>query len=82
MFTWRPLTFDVFRPKLAEKVESHLLEIIGVFGTETAVALELMTHNERPWVEARDGLAASAVGTNAISKVSMRDYYRELGGQG
>lgn len=77
-FQWRPLLVDVQRPALPADVASYLTQIVDVFGTETAVSLELMTHRERPWLEARGGLAADAPSTACISKDTMRTYYREL----
>jgi uncharacterized phage-associated protein len=43
-----------------------------------AVALELMTHRETPWIEARDDLPSGAISAAPISKDSMKDYYRSL----
>jgi uncharacterized phage-associated protein len=78
-FQWKPIVQDIGRPTITTAgVEDHLNEIIDVFGTETAVALELMTHNEQPWIEARGNLPPDANSTNRISKNSMRDYYRSL----
>ncbi len=77
-FSWRPLTVDVTRPDLPEKVQEHLLEIIEEFGAETAVALERMTHREKPWIDARNGLPNGAISDAKISKVAMMDYCRSL----
>jgi len=77
-FQWRPLLVDVQRPALPAEVASYLTQIVDVFGTETAVSLELMTHRERPWLEARGDLAADAASTARISKDTMLTYYREL----
>ncbi|HEY8579643.1 MAG TPA: type II toxin-antitoxin system antitoxin SocA domain-containing protein [Beijerinckiaceae bacterium] len=78
-FKWRPIDLDVATPEgLSPEVRRHLTEIIDVFGSETAVALELMTHREPPWIEARGALAADAPSTAAISKDTMRRYFRFL----
>lgn len=37
--------------------------------------LELLTHNEAPWIEARYGLKPHESSTNVISKEFMKDYY-------
>jgi len=78
---WRALTLDVQAPTLTMSVKDHLLEIVDVFGSESAVALELMTHQEQPWIEARKGLPADAPSSAVISKATMRDYYRSLSGE-
>ena len=78
-FRWQPILEEIGPPKIGdEDVETHLHEIIDVFGTETAVALERITHQEAPWIEARDGLPPDALCTNVITKESIRDYYRSL----
>jgi uncharacterized phage-associated protein len=79
-FQWRPITAEISRPALPEDVRSHLNEIVDVFGTDSAVALELMTHREPPWLEARGDLPPDVPSTNRISKTTMRDYYRSLDG--
>ena len=82
LYRWQPIVSEITRPEIGDKeVESHLYEIIEVFGTETAVALERMTHQEAPWIEARNGLPPDAICTNVISKDSMRTYYRSLSDQ-
>jgi len=42
-----------------------------------AWALERLTHQERPWVEAREGLEPSERCTTRISRRTMRDFYGE-----
>jgi uncharacterized phage-associated protein len=51
------------------------------FGSETAVALELMTHREQPWIEARGGIPMDEPSNAIIAKDTMRNYYRNLGNQ-
>lgn len=78
-FAWRPLTVEVAAPQIAdEAVRLHLESIIEEFGTETAVALERMTHRESPWIDARNGLPNGAASDARISKESMKKYYRDL----
>lgn len=77
-FAWRPITIEVDCPELDDEVENHLLDIIEEFGSETAVALERMTHRETPWIAARDGLPNGAISDAVISKSSMKRYYRDL----
>lgn len=77
-FRWRPITTDVAKPDLPAQIVSHLNEIIDVFGSESAVALELMTHREAPWIAARGNLGPDEICTAVISKQSMAEYYRSL----
>ena len=62
----------------SRKLDNHLERIVDEFGSETPVALELMTHRERPWIEARRGLPSTMPSTNVISKVTMKKFYKQL----
>ena len=77
-YQWKPLLVDVERPELTENIERHLTDIIDVFGVENAVSLELMTHREKPWLDARGTLPPDVPSTAVISKDAMRSFYREL----
>ncbi len=77
-FQWRPIDIDVSRPEISPDIASYLEEIIDVFGCETAVALELMTHREPPWLEARADLPADAGSNAVICKRRMKDYFQSL----
>jgi uncharacterized phage-associated protein len=77
-FKWKPLVVDVEYPSLGLDLTKHLLDIIDIFGVESAVSLELMTHREQPWIEARAGLPADQPSSARISKDTMRSFYRTL----
>jgi uncharacterized phage-associated protein len=78
-YAWRPLTVDIEKPVLQDAgAAAHLVDIVEEFGTETAVALERMTHRERPWIEARHDLPDGAISNSPILKASMKQYYRSL----
>jgi len=77
-FRWHPIEQEIERPVLSEAISAYLNEVVDVFGSETAVALELMTHREPPWLQARGDLAPSEPSSARISKAITRDYYRSL----
>lgn len=78
-YQWRPLDLEVGRPDLAGTgLDLHLIEIVDVFGSESAVSLELMTHRELPWLEARGDLPPDAPSSATISKGTMGSYYSKL----
>lgn len=77
-YKWRPIVEEIPPTGLDGDVATHLNLIIDVFGSETGVALELMTHREKPWVEARGDLAPHEPSRNPISKLTMREYYKAL----
>lgn len=48
------------------------------YGDKSGQWLSDLTHKERPWLEAREGLADGERGTRTISLESMADYYGGL----
>lgn len=79
-YEWRPILEKMIRRPVINprRITKHLSEIVEVFGSETATALELMTHREKPWLTARKGLSPTAPSTALISKQSMKEYYRHM----
>lgn len=77
-FQWRPIDSAIERPNLDKKVTNHLLDIVDLFGSETAVALEIMTHRELPWVEARGELSSTEPSQASISKKTTKKFYRNM----
>lgn len=77
-YRWQPINEAVTRPDLAEDIRDHLDEVIEVFGVESAVALERMTHEEAPWLEARGDTPAHMACNHVISKESMQRFYASL----
>jgi uncharacterized phage-associated protein len=76
---WRPILDDLEKPDFSKRKVKHLYEIIDVFGSETGPALELMTHSEKPWIKARDGLPDDEPCNNYISKKLTKKFYASLG---
>jgi len=76
--SWRPIADEIEAPELPGHVTIHLDEILDVFGVESAIALEAMTHAEEPWREARDSAAPHEPSTATINKETMRRFYRSM----
>ena len=53
----------------------HIDAVLEVYAKYTGAQLESMTHDERPWTEAREGYSPSARCEIEISERTMRDYY-------
>jgi uncharacterized phage-associated protein len=54
--------------------------VVEFYGPKTAQWLSDLTHNERPWREARGTLPPGTRGTQVISLDSMHEYYSGLSG--
>lgn len=75
-WAWKPIEDNPETPDLGEHVSSHLTEMMGVYGTMTAYALELLTHQEDPWKIARGNLPPDESSSAVISQEDMKRFYR------
>jgi len=77
-YRWRPILEEIERPELGARKSKHLCEIVDVFGIETGPALEMMTHQERPWIVARQGIPDDQPCSNFIDKTITKTFYASL----
>lgn len=63
--------------KIPEKTKKLLDNVWNVYGKLDAGYLELLTHSEKPWQEAREGLQNYENSENEISLKSIKDFYLE-----
>ena len=59
-------------------VVDHLEEILDVFGADSAITLEAMTHAEAPWRQARGNVAPDMPSVAKINQDVMKKFYRSL----
>jgi uncharacterized phage-associated protein len=65
--------------KLLSKDHKETIKaVINHYGGKTAQYLSELTHSERPWKDARVGLASTQRGNNVISLEAMAEYYGGL----
>lgn len=76
--SYLPIEDAVVRPELPELLRHHLGEIIRVYGDAEGWELEQLTHNEKPWQDARGDLTATDPSNEVIAPESMRHYYKEV----
>ena len=72
----RQLKLDV--PEFDTDTAQLLNEVHEIYGEHSGSYLEMLTHNELPWIKAREGLAPYAKSTNTISLEEMKDYYGKV----
>lgn len=68
--------------KLNEKALDLLNEVLNIYGEHSASYLEALTHQETPWIKARNGAKPWERSTEVISHKSMVKYYSELKNNG
>ena len=67
---------DVEFSKLSSDIQALLAEVLGTLNGWTGYQLEISTHNELPWQEARVGYSDAEKCHVEISKETTRSFYR------
>lgn len=62
---------------LSKETKRLLDNIWSIYGKFDGDYLELLTHSERPWQEAREGLQGSENSENEISMKTMKSFYSQ-----
>jgi uncharacterized phage-associated protein len=77
--SWNPIpaTAAVSDFSAMDEITRDLLEEVWeVYGQYSATKLEQMTHDEAPWLEARQGIHPLTPSQQPISERTMADFYR------
>jgi uncharacterized phage-associated protein len=62
-----------------KQVERETVDaVLKFYGDKDGFYLSELTHRERPWMEARKGVAPGEKSNNEITHAAMRDYYGGL----
>lgn len=79
-YGYEPIEYphDFDPDSLTEEEKEFLDEIWDVYGKYSAKYLEYLTHQEKPWREARGNLPDGARCNTPISEETMAEYYRSL----
>lgn len=77
-FGFNPIEKDIKKADIAEIkgfCKNLLDDVWKIYGKHDAQYLELLTHNEAPWQEARSGIDAGESSSNEIKLDTMKKYY-------
>jgi uncharacterized phage-associated protein len=77
-YRWRPIDESVEQPQMHRDSLEVINEVLQVYGGDTGFQLELRTHSETPWLEARGALAADEESTAMITHDAMMTYFKAL----
>ena len=78
----REFSIDTWRhgdkARLTASEKDTIDRVLADYGSLTGRQLSLLTHSERPWQQAREGLPATAYGDREITRESIQTYYAAL----
>ena len=67
------------KPSFPAPIESLLQQVWNAYGRYSADDLEMLSHSESPWINARKGIERGEACTNEISDIDILAYYSNLG---
>ncbi|KKS85306.1 MAG: hypothetical protein UV60_C0009G0027 [Parcubacteria group bacterium GW2011_GWA2_43_11] len=79
------LYFSIEHPEITDEMfgsllpeEKEVLDMVwNVYGKYDGKYLEMLSHNEEPWQEARRGIETEVPSRNIISPDTMKSYYEQ-----
>lgn len=85
-FGWKPIlredlvegSLEAIKASFSQPINSLLDDVAGEYFGMTAYALEKLTHQEEPWLNARIGLNEDQPSNNIIKKGDMLSYYSKF----
>jgi uncharacterized phage-associated protein len=63
---------------LTDAERGNVDKVLSFYGDKTAQWLSNLTHQENPWLEARNGLPVGASSEAIIAKAALHEYYSSL----
>ena len=74
---WGPLSTTSEIVEFDENTHGVLSEVLDTYGNVAAKTLEHLTHQDKPWIDARGTLSPEARCSNVITKKSIKKYFIE-----
>ena len=76
-YYWNPILEPIDKPNFELSLIKHINEVLQAYGGETGYMLEVLTHQEWPWIEARNDLSPNTPSQNIISTKTMEEFFAE-----
>lgn len=77
-YGWELIPKPSEKPSFNEKVLELLESVYITYCDLTGYELELLTHSEAPWINARKGIGSLIPSNNLISHKDMHDFYLKV----
>jgi len=68
----------IVKNNLTENQLELIYSVLNKYSGLSSLELELLSHNEKPWIEAREGFAPHQPCNNIIQKSRMKEFYTDL----
>jgi uncharacterized phage-associated protein len=68
----------IVKNKITDEQIELIYSVLDKYGSMTSFQLELLSHNETPWIEAREGVPPHQPCNNIIPKPKIKAFYSSL----
>lgn len=72
------ITYEQYNINIPNNIKEYIKGVYELYKDYTADELEILTHKEEPWIEARGNTRPGDPCTNVISNDTMEKYYKGL----
>ncbi len=77
-YGWAPIPKEIEVPHFDDDTEEFLEIVYATYGEFSGHQLEMLTHDEDPWKEARSGMEEYEASNNIINPETMKKYYHSI----
>ena len=75
-FKWNPIEIPVEPSSIANEEISHIENVLAAYGSFTAPQLEILSHDESPWIDAREGYSEKEICQRIIMPEAMKTFFK------
>jgi uncharacterized phage-associated protein len=79
---WNPIVTEVQVPDLPAKLTQLIGDVLETYGADSGYELELRSHRETPWLDARGTLPPDENSTEELSHATMQRFFATLAADG
>lgn len=75
VYGWKNIPSHNSLPEISAAAAKHIDQVLRAYGRYTGTQLERLSHSEKPWLDARNGIPDDVPSTAEITKESMREFF-------
>jgi uncharacterized phage-associated protein len=77
-YRWNPIAEEVAKPNLDADLVELINAVLESYGTDSGYELEVRSHGETPWLEARGDLVPDAESNAVLKRDTMKAFFDSL----
>jgi uncharacterized phage-associated protein len=74
-YRWNPIVEVISDPVIDGDLKDVINQVLQAYGTDSGYELEIRTHQEIPWIQARGDIPSDEESTNTIEQDVMKTFF-------